>query len=156
MLKHLNRIEEYFLGISLAIMVVINFGNVLSRYFLHASWSFTEEILIILFVYNSLLGSAVAFKYGAHIGLSVLTDLFPEKLKKCVVIVSALLTISLMLILMKYGVEMVMTQKMYGQITPVLGMPEWISGLAIPIGAILIIFRIIQRSYLFIKGREMK
>lgn len=133
-------------------MVVINFGNVLSRYFLQASWSFTEEILIILFVWNSMLASAIAFKHGAHLGLSVLTDLLPEKMQKYVVILGALATTLLMVILVIHGMDMVKTQMLYKQITPVLGMPEWISGISIPIGAMFIIVRVIQRSYMVIKG----
>jgi len=150
-LKYLSKVEEYFLGVSLAIMVAINFGNVLSRYFLQASWSFSEEIMIILFVWNSLLASAVAFKHGAHLGLSVVTDLFPEKMQKYVVVFSAFLTVLLMVILAKFGMEMVNTQMKYKQITPVLGMPEWISGISVPIGAAFIIIRVIEKSYTFIR-----
>ena len=150
-MKYLSKVEEYFLGVSLAIMVAINFGNVLSRYFLQASWSFSEEIMIILFVWNSLLASAVAFKHGAHLGLSVVTDLFPEKMQKYVVVFSAFLTVLLMVILAKFGMEMVNTQMKYKQITPVLGMPEWISGISVPIGAAFIIIRVIEKSYTFIR-----
>ena len=137
--------------ISLAIMVVINFGNVVSRYFLEASWSFTEEIIIILFVWNSLLASAVAFKHGAHLGLSVLTDLIPAKYQKYAIIVSTAATVVLMVILAKFGMEMVIAQMKYKQITPVLGVPEWWSGISVPIGAAFIIIRAIQSAYLTIK-----
>lgn len=150
-LKIIDKIEEYFLFISLAIMVVLNFGNVISRYFLGGSWSFTEEIVIILFVWNSMLATAVAFKAGAHLGLSVVTDLLPQKMQKFVIIFSSFATVLLMVILAKFGADMVMTQMKYGQITPVLGMPEWWSGISIPVGAVFIILRVIESAYTAIK-----
>lgn len=150
-MKILDKIEEYFLMVSLAIMVVINFGNVISRYFLDASWSFTEEIIIILFVWNSLLASAVAFKHGAHLGLSVLTDLVPAKYQKYMIILSTAATVVLMVILAKFGSDMVIAQMKYKQITPVLGMPEWWSGISVPIGASFIVIRAIQNAYVTIK-----
>ncbi|SET08125.1 TRAP-type C4-dicarboxylate transport system, small permease component [Natronincola peptidivorans] len=150
-MKFLNKIEEYFLGVSLAIMVIINFGNVLSRYFLRASWSFTEEVVIIIFVWNSILAAAVAYKHGAHLGLSVLTDLLPEKMQRYVGILGALATTVLMAILYKYGMEMVRTQMRFSQATPVLGIPSWIPSSAIPIGALFIIIRAIQSSYIAFK-----
>ncbi|PLX32126.1 MAG: TRAP transporter small permease [Clostridiales bacterium] len=124
MKKVINNFEEYFLAVSLVIMVAINFGNVLSRYFIHTSWAFTEELLVILFVWNTMLASAMAFKHGAHLGLSVITDLFPERFQKYVVIFGAVITIGLMALLAYYGVDMVANQIKYNQRTPSMDLPE--------------------------------
>lgn len=143
-MKWFDRIEEGLLALSLAVMVIINFGNVLSRYVFHASWSFSEELLVILFVYNSFLGSALACRRGAHMGFTVLTDLFPEKVKKIVIILSTLLSLALMGVLVVYGTEMVRGQMEYGQRTPALGLPEAVAGISVPLGGLLIAFRMVQ------------
>ncbi|HKL10260.1 MAG TPA: TRAP transporter small permease [Clostridia bacterium] len=156
MKKMINNFEEYFLAVSLVIMVAINFGNVLSRYFIHTSWAFTEELLVILFVWNTMLASAMAFKHGAHLGLSVLTDLFPERFQKYVVVFGAVITIGLMALLARYGVDMVANQIKYNQKTPAMDLPEWIAGISISFGAIVIILRVIQATVLDLKQKKIK
>ena len=156
MKKAISNFEEYFIAISLLIMVGINFGNVLSRYFIHTSWAFTEELLVILFVWNTMLASAMAFKRGSHLGLSVLTDLFPERFQKHVVIFGASLSIILMLILSYYGVGMIANQIKYNQRTPSMDLPEWVAGISISIGALVIIFRIIQATIINLKQKNLK
>jgi TRAP-type C4-dicarboxylate transport system permease small subunit len=142
------------MAISLTIMVLINFGNVLSRYFIHASWAFTEELLVILFVWNTMLASAVAFKHKAHLGLSVLTDLFPEKFQKVVVIFGAVLTVGLMAILARYGIDMVANQIKYNQKTPAMNLPEWIASISISVGALIIILRVIETTIMTLKEKK--
>lgn len=146
-LKLLDYFEELMIVISLATMVLINFGNVISRYFIHASWAFSEELMVILFVYNSFFGASLAYKRGSHLGFTVLTDLLPVKLKKIVVITIALLTAGLMILLAKYGMEMVQSQIMFNQRTPALGLPEWFAGISVPAGSLLIILRVIQSCF---------
>ena len=141
------------MAISLMIMVMINFGNVLSRYFIHASWSFTEELLVILFVWNTMLATAVAFKHGAHLGLSVITDLLPQKFQKYVVIFGAVLTIGLMLLLARYGVDMVANQIKYNQKTPAMNIPEWVASISITIGALIITLRVVEATIVTLKQK---
>lgn len=143
-MKLLDSLEELLIVISLVVMVAINFGNVLSRYFIHASWAFSEELMVILFVYNSFLGASVAFKRGAHLGFTVLTDIFPPDIKKRVIWFTGSVTTGLLLLLTWYGIEMVKSQVMFDQRTPALGLPEWVAGVSIPFGSLLIIVRVVQ------------
>lgn len=143
-MKWLDRLEEGLLAFSLAVMVVINFGNVLSRYIFHASWSFSEEIMVILFVYNSFLGASLAYRRKAHMGFSAVLDSLPDGLRKILMILSVVLSSSLMILLFFCGWDMVKGQMQYGQRTPALGLPEAVAGSIIPIGSVLIAFRIMQ------------
>ncbi len=142
-----NKLEELLLAISLFVMVIINFLNVISRYFIHASISFTEELLMLLFIWNTMLASALAFKLKAHLGLSALTDLFPQKFQKYVVILTTGTTIILMAGLTKFGMDMIQNQIKFNVKTAVLEIPEPILSLAIPCGALLIIIRVIEAGY---------
>jgi len=132
-------------------MVAINFGNVLSRYFIHASWSFSEELMVILFVYNCFLGASVAYKRGAHLGFTVLTDLFPPSKKILTIYFTGIVTVALLVVLAWFGVKMVQSQILYGQKTPALGWPEWVAGISVPFGSLLIILRVIQFHFNQIK-----
>jgi C4-dicarboxylate transporter, DctQ subunit len=151
-LKKLDYIEELLLVVCLSLMVVINFGNVVSRYLIHASWSFSEEIMIYLFVYSTFIGSAVAFKRGAHLGVTFMSDKLPKKGRIVLLIFSAIVTVALMTVLLKYSMVMVQNQIKFNQRTPALGMPEWISGISVPIGAVLIGIRVVQSTWTTIKS----
>ena len=62
--------EEASCAILFAIMAIVAFVNVISRYLLKYSLAFTEELLISFFVWLTLLGAAVAFREGSHLGFS--------------------------------------------------------------------------------------
>lgn len=151
-MKKFDYIEEFLLVLSLSIMVIINFGNVVSRYILHKSWSFSEEIMVYLFVYSTFIGAAVAFKRGSHLGVTWLSEKLPKKGRKILIVFSSITTIALMMVLLKFGIQMVRNQIMYNQTTPALGMPEWISGISIPIGAALIGIRVLHKTFITIRS----
>lgn len=142
-MKYLDFIEEAFVVISLAVMVIINFGNVVSRYLIHASWSFSEELVVILFVYNSFFAASLAYRKRAHLGFTFITDKMSRSNKKIAAVVSMLFTVILMSLLVKYGIEMIQSQIMFDQRTPAMGLPEWIAGISVPLGALVIIVRVI-------------
>ncbi len=142
--KLFDYLEELLIVVSLVVMVAINFGNVISRYFIHASWAFSEELMVILFVYNSFLGASVAYKRGAHLGFTILTDLFSPKAKKFVIYLTGTMTTTMMVLLAWFGIEMIKNQALFDQRTPALGLPEWVAGISIPLGALLIIIRVVQ------------
>lgn len=156
MKKILDNIEEYVVAFSLFIMTSIAFANVLSRKLFQASWSFTEEITANLFILASMLGAAIAAKRGSHLGLSILTDLFPKKHQRFVTLISTAAAIVFCAVLIKEGFVLVMQQKAWGQLTPALGWPEWIFGTFIPIGGIFIMIRFIQFGIKAFKEEEVK
>lgn len=128
-------------------MTFITFANVVSRYILIQSWSFIEELTTVLFVWVTFLGASVATKRKGHLGLTILTDHLSPKLKKIVALFAVLLSVSLFAILLVYGVNMVISQYKTGQISPALGWPEFIFGLSIPSGALILILRFIELGY---------
>ena len=62
------------------IVLVVSLG-VFFRFVLNNSLSWTEEIAKYLLVWLSFIGSAVALRKGAHIGITILSDTFKGKLK---------------------------------------------------------------------------
>lgn len=154
MRKLLDHFEEYILSVSLIIMTFITFANVLARKVFSASWAFTEEITTVLFILSSLIGAAVAAKKGAHMGLSVLTDLVPKKLQRYVTLITVLAAMVFCGFLIKYGFDMVQSEIRLGQTTPAMGWPEWIFGLFVPVGGIFMAIEFIQFGINAFKGQE--
>lgn len=156
-IKFLDDFEKNVIGYGLLIMTVITFINVISRKFLHLSLSFTEEITTILFIVISLLGAAVAAKTGGHLGLSVFTDLLPKKAQKFISLITWFVSAFFSFYLIKYGIAMVQSEYKFKVTTPSLGWPEWIFGLAIPLGGLFIFIRFTQFTInVFRKAKEEK
>ena len=65
-------VEKLILVLATILIVVLTVGNVLSRKLLHQSWSFTEELVVAVFVLITLMAAALAaLNYGIIIQYSV-------------------------------------------------------------------------------------
>lgn len=125
--------------LGLLIMLVIAFGNVLSRYLLPVSWAFTEELTCGLFILVSMLGAALAVRDGKAMGISLITDLLPQRCQKYVTIVQAVFTALFGYLLLEYGIGMVQSELRLKMKTAALGWPEAIFGSFVPIGGAALI-----------------
>ena len=155
LMNALAAVEEVVLIISTLLILVLTVGNVFSRKVIHRSWSFTEELVVAVFVLITLLAAALACRKGELVSLSLFTDRFPEKLKKPSVILITVLSIVFSAILFKYGMDKVITQLANGKRTFVLNWPEWIFWSFVPIGAACMTLHMIE--YLidtFVKAKE--
>ncbi|MGI6605241.1 MAG: TRAP transporter small permease [Firmicutes bacterium] len=143
MWKVLDKIEEYLCAGMLSVMAALTFANVLVRYLTNASLAFTEELVVNLFVWVTMFGGAIAFRKGAHLGVSVLTNMFPTRLQKAVVILSAVCGVALFAILFKEGVGLVSQEYKNQMTTYSMGLPMWWFGLAVPTGALICLLRVV-------------
>ena len=140
----LARLEEFILVALFAFMAVMNFLNVVCRYCFSSSFSFTEEVTITAFVWVSMVGIAVGYKRLAHLGMSFLVDHMPKKVQPFMALLSMICSVVLILLLFQYGSEMVSNQIRLGSKTPALGMPMYIQGLSIPVGAVFCLIRAVE------------
>lgn len=142
-MRYAEKAEELLIALVFGAMVILNFGNVVSRYLSTASWSFTGEILIILFIWLIFLAAAVAYKRSEHLGMPLLVEKAPVRVRAALVAFSGLMSVGLLLVVAFSGYEMVAQQIEYGQRTSVLQFPEWVAGVSIPAAAILIVVRVL-------------
>ena len=145
LMNALAAVEKVILVIATLLILVLTVGNVLSRYVIHRSWSFTEELVVAVFVLITLLAAALACReQDGLVSLTLVTDRLPEKLKKPSVILITVLSIIFSVILFKYGMDKVLTQLANGKRTFVLNWPEWIFWSFVPIGAGCMILHFIE------------
>lgn len=136
--------DEWIAVIVFAVMLTITFTNVLSRYCLHMSLSFTDEIVSTLFVLLATSGGAVSAKDEAHFTLNLLTAKLPPKIQQKLLAIDALLSMGVCIILITTGIQMVMSQFKMGSVSVAMRVPEWIYGSLVPIGAFLMLIRFTQ------------
>jgi TRAP-type C4-dicarboxylate transport system permease small subunit len=68
------RLLEWAIGVALAAMVVLVFGNVVLRYAFNSGITVSEEVSRWLFVWLTFLGGVVAMKEHAHLGTDALVS----------------------------------------------------------------------------------
>ena len=144
--KLLHNIEEYLLAILLALMVLLVFAQVVSRYALHRSLSYTEELVRYFFVWSTFLGAGAALKRGRHLKLDVVVHRLPDRWRKAGRGFTLGGTLLLFAVIGIYGLHIVRLQIQTGQTTAALGMPAWWVGLSVPVGCGLLIVRTIQST----------
>ena len=138
-------VEKAVLAATMILILVLTVGNVFSRKVIHQSWSFTEELVVAIFVLITLLGAALSAREGGLVGLNLVTERLPKSCKKNPsVILIPVLSIIFSVILFKYGMDKVITQLQNGKRTFVLNWPEWIFWSFVPIGSVCMVLHFIE------------
>ena len=134
-MKFIEKFEKFVSCACVLVMAVLVFANVIARFVFNSPLAVADEMSCYLFVLMSFMGTAIAARKKAHLGLTIVTDkLSPSVAKKVQVLMYIIAAIFCLLIVI-FGVEMVMSQYFLGQETATMQWPEWIYGLFVPIGA---------------------
>ena len=141
------RFEEALCAILFAVMAVITFVNIISRYLLKYSFAFTEELVVSFFVWLTLLGTSIAFREQSHLGFTFLTDRLPQELQKTLLWVSAGLGAALFIFLIYFAIRQVGDEISLGITSSGIGVPQWWYTIGVPLWSILIVLRVFQGAY---------
>lgn len=134
-MKFIEKFEKFVSCACVSVMAVLVFANVIARFIFNSPLAVADEMSCYLFVLMSFMGTAIAARKKAHLGLTIVTDkLSPSAAKKVQVLMYIIAAIFCLLIVI-FGVEMVISQHSLGQETATMQWPEWIYGLFVPIGA---------------------
>ncbi len=98
-----DNIEELSSGASFAIMTIITFLNVISRYFFDVSFTWPEELSRYCFLWMTFLGAALCTKHGRHIVIDFLILKFSRRTRNFVLFAADISVILLMLCIAYYG-----------------------------------------------------
>ena len=69
-----EKIEKFVACACVAVMAVLVFANVVARFVFKHSLAVSDEMSTYLFVLMSFMGTAIAARRKAHLGLSIVTD----------------------------------------------------------------------------------
>jgi TRAP-type C4-dicarboxylate transport system permease small subunit len=151
-----KKIVEHFeeaLGVFLLIaMCLLAFANVLTRYFIRYSFAFTEEIEVACLVWLTMLGAAAGFRRGIHLGFNLLALRFPALGKKILSPLATFITLATVCLLIWFGFSQARDEISLNIQTEALNIPQWWYTLAIPVGGLLILFRLVEAAWKESKG----
>ncbi len=144
MKKFFEELEDNICAIIVLAMTLLTCANVFARYVVLASMPFVEELTCLGLVIVSLTGAAVAAKRGAHLGLTVLTDLMPPKAQIVFTMIGHLLGVIFGFLLLYLGYFMAQNEYDLGQLTAGMQWPEWLFGMFVPISGAVLVIRYMQ------------
>lgn len=147
--------EEAVLGIVLLIMAALVLMQVTSRYLLHQSLSYTEELVRYLFVWSVFLGISAGVRRQEHLQVRFVLDRLPPVTRRVFETVTWLMMAGFFALVGRHGWDVVQLQATTGQTTAALGMPAWWLGASVPVGSALVILRCMERTVkLWLRERD--
>ncbi|MBM7587737.1 TRAP-type C4-dicarboxylate transport system permease small subunit [Bacillus pakistanensis] len=146
-----EKFEEAFLVLTLILMVALIFMQVVGRYALGNAPSWTEELARYIHIWQVWIGASFAVKKQEHIKIAAFVNLFSGTAKKVIDLLAVVIWCILAMFLAFYGTELVLVSFQNGQLSPAIQVPMWIPFLAIPLGSLGMVIRLIQRIVFIIR-----
>lgn len=131
----LEKIEKFVSCVCVAVMSILVFINVIARFVFNSPLAVSDEMSTYLFVLMSFMGTAIAARRHAHLGLSIVTDRLSPQGRKIMGMIMYAISALFCLLIVIFGVQMVISQYQLGQQTAAMQWPEWIYGSFVPVGA---------------------
>lgn len=138
-----NHFEEYVLVGLVAATTLLIFYQVVMRYAFNSSPAWSEEIARFMFVWESWLGISITQKYGKHIKIEALTSRLKGKTLAVVNIIADVFTMIVLVIIIKYGIDLMNIIFSMHQNSSATHFPLWIVYLACPLSCTLMFIRLI-------------
>ncbi len=149
MKRILHNIPEILSGAALVIVILSACYGVLSRYVLRSPSTWSNELATITFTWVVFLGAGAAFKRKMHIGIDLLVNSVPPKIRTGVELFTNLLVLLFIGYMTVVGV--VFSLQAYKQPTSVLRIPNTYVYMAVPVGfGLMLCYEV---AY-FIKARQ--
>lgn len=148
------KVEEALAALAMALICVISLANVVVRYATNASFAFTEEFSVFLLVVMTLLGAAVAFARHEHIKITFFQDRMAPPVRLAAELVTLAVTTLVFGMVLYYGALFALDEFQYETTSAGLGLPNWIYTVWLPLLSAVILFRILERAWLTLRGRR--
>lgn len=152
--KTIVGIEDWAIGLLLAVMLVIMSAGVVSRYLLPGvRIAYLDQLLPNLFVWLSMLGTASAARRSSHLGMTAIVDRLPTRMYHVAVVLAVIVGLAFFAVLAWQGTGIVRNQIRRGALSA-FGYPAWTISLAVPVGSLLAAIRIVQAAFVVWRTRQ--
>lgn len=135
--------EEIFLAAALGLLAVLVVAAVVFRYALHDPLTWSEELIVLLFGWMIMIGTAYAFHQRNHIVIDVILLFAPRWLRIVLGTLSTLATLVVLAVLVWFGWQYTMRE--LPNLTPMLGISAAWSILPLTIGCALSMLHVMRR-----------
>lgn len=97
----IDRVEEITIAFILGVMILLTFGNVVVRYVFNSNIFYALELTVFLFAWLVLLGASYGVKHTMHLGVDVLVNVAPARVRRLMALFAAGICLMYAVILLK-------------------------------------------------------
>jgi len=134
-------------GVLLAASVLLNFANVVGRYFFSTSIYWAEEVMLYLMVSCVFLGNGVVAWSGRQLRMDVIVKMLPAPVEKALALLSELVFIAVAILIVVFAFPVIRDLWMFDQRSQSADIPMVIPQAMVPIGlsimALLVAIRLL-------------
>lgn len=145
-LEWLDWFEKSAVTVLLGAMTVVVFLQVFFRFVVKGSLPWSEEMARYVMVWAVFFGASMGAKTGAHIGVEAFVNFFPHRLRRIMIIVSAVFTQIFCWLVCILSLQVVYRIYEMEQVSPAMEIPMYVPYLAVPFGAVLMSIRFMQAA----------
>lgn len=135
-------VEDWVSVLSMALLALITFANVLVRYLTNTSFAWTEEFSVFLLIVVTMTAGSTAFVRSQHIRIEFLADSGSAKRQRNMAIVATLVSVLFFIALTILSARMVYDEYTWGDTSPAIGIPTWWYSIWVPVLSAVITLRL--------------
>lgn len=128
----LLNLDAIVTAVTLTLATLIVNANVIMRYFFKRPIFWSEEVATGMFVWTVFVGSAYAYRKHAHLGVDILVNAMPEKVRAIVKVIMDVL--ELFVLMMLTYVSVLYVANTLTKLSNTLRLPSWYISAAVPLG----------------------
>lgn len=151
----LNHFEVYLGTILFIAMMILLTVQVVSRYIFHNSFTWTEEVGSLMFIWLVYLGSSAAVLEGKHLRIDLFLSMMHGRVKKAALIFTNLVTMLFCGYIIFPLTNIIRVLAKRGSVTPLVRFPNWIAYSIIPVCMVLMFVRLIQDTIRILKLEDI-
>lgn len=131
---YLTHLEEFTLALLLFIMTFAIFIAVVDRFLIQLGLTWVEEFSRYVSVWAAFIGSGLAVKKGAHIGIEAFVQALPSKIRKIEDLIVDVIGFLFSVAVVWVGIGFLSKLSAIGQSSPAIGIPITWAYAAVPVG----------------------
>lgn len=172
----IDHIEETFIAITLGLMTIITFANVIARYIFNSNILWGLEATVFLFAWLVLIGASYGVKQTFHIGIDIVLVIVPAPVRKFLTLLACACCVLFAALMLKGAWDywspfigkrafyetndlpvpffMTWMKDVFNDGEAYEKLPRFIPYAALPIGMSLLLFRFLQATWRILKGEQ--
>ncbi len=132
-IRTLHTLEDLFLAVMLAAMVVVAAAQILLRNLFEWNFSWGDPFTRLLVLWVGLLGALAATRQNRHIAIDLVTHLLPARVRAGAQAINSLFASAVCVVVAWYAGIFILEERKFGG-AGLLGLPDWLLHSVIPLG----------------------
>lgn len=146
----LQKIARFLVCFLSVIMVLVVFANVITRYYLHFSLAWSEEVSRYLLIWITFLGAILAYVDDEHLGLDMMVSRLPGVIRKWLSVITDVMVLYAIWLIIQGGYSMMIDSWDWDSTTIPLPL-GWVYTI-IPVCGGIMFLQTLMKMYYHVKG----